>query len=407
MRSVCGALALWCVLFALTPRVDAQRKPDFTTYPVEHLFNRDYFGTVDTLNFIAASTRTLPDWHQCPNTTEYAVTVLREASPLAADSTTGRHRVTACCPAGHSACTIPGVDRAFGCCPPDTFCAYQQLSSVAAEPKFAYCTPSYFRDCYGQRCEDGYTCCPTGDDRSSVCVPHAGDPSDLEAVCGPAITYRSSYVQPIGGYVRDELAFRAPGQKIPSPPDHYIQAQGWNVTAGLSLVPPQYRTRRAKDRCHLADIMLETVVPRSVDNVTGVVILNATRLDYCCKPGSDFCVGNDGVFVGCYNSTAGESCCGRSICPSGVGDYQCCMFPGFTPTKTRSDEYICCPTGLQCCYGDPAMIAGYKAYPPPLAALMSPNARAYCGIPLDGVDCAMDRMAPASHLLLAGWRRPT
>ncbi len=397
------------LLVLLVSAARCKRRTTFEGLPPETIFNRDYVATVQTLNFVTDPGHFLAEWYQCPVGTEYAVRTPRLPTAISFDSPILRHQAIGCCPANSVPCTVPNVDRVLGCCPVGTFCTYQQHHDYFGVPLFAQCAPSYYQDCYGTVCGEGYTCCPTGDDRTSVCVPHAGDPSDREAVCGEVFSYTPHLSLKRSGFTRTELAFKPPGQRFSDDDADIqiiVQGQGHTVIADFTLVPPQYKTRRGGNRCHITDHADEFIVPYKINATTGAVVSNRTLLGGCCLPGLEHCSLPDRTFIGCVNATLGETCCGASICPGGVGDQKCCFFPA-SETASGTDEHLCCPSALTCCYGDPSRIASLGAYPPPGTFNKTLTSRPYCGMAVEGLECAMDRMAPASWFLLTARRGNT
>lgn len=122
--------------------------------------------------------------------------------------------------------------------------------------------------------------------------------------------------------------------------------------------------------------------------------------------------------LGFADSTLNETCCGRSICQNGQ---KCCE------VKTRinyNETYpnllvdsglrFCCPEELSCCYGQPPAWT-YDASDVPLSQTIKYGSNqvpgltghpfqegfyGYCGMTINGQQCAMDRMMPSSWYAL-------
>lgn len=401
--------------------VRAQRAPDYSRYRIGSLFERNYWPSVETPNIFTDVTRQQSEWFTCPNGTYYAVDSANKAASVDIGQAANlHHRVLGCIPEGHRACAPLGANRLIGSCPVDSYCVYQRFRDGDALPRFQGCVEDIARACYGKICPDGYTCCPAARLADSFCVPNDGNSTDYENLCGLK-------TRTLPTYADDTLHNRLPRREsfVPRGPlfengVYYVQAQGYNMTADLTLVPPRYRDDRGS-HCHLDDLMDIFDYPflfNSTTNNTDSVPFGVN----CCPVDTEHCYGlrqqtdpnnhHEGVldFIGCANPVRQEQCCGYSICAQGQ---KCCnFFPAYFNT-TEPDSVavfgrqICCPEGTQCCFGNPAIIAAVGAYPPPDTVFTDRFARAFCGLSIDGVDCAMDALAPASSYLLTARRGST
>lgn len=409
-------LLLLTLLALLAAPACAQRAPDYSNTPIDRLFDGHFWPAVDLPNMFNTPGRTPAPWFTCPNGTHYAVDRSRGAVAVPHDSAPLlHHRILGCIPEGHHACIPPRSPRIVGSCPVGLSCAYQPRRAGDGQPLFMGCVDDYARDCHGLLCPDGYTCCPARDRARAFCVPHAGDASDLEAVCGRMRSYYSHHAdKQLQQRLPKRVAFLPRGQPFQNG-GYYVQAQGFNMTADLTLSPPQYRDNRG-NRCHLDDLMALFDYPIAVNTTTNATEVAVYGRD-CCPPGTEHCYGvrvdapadkveqGQQLFVGCADPGLNELCCGFSICAAG---HKCCTFPtavnGTEPASFASRETICCPLGLQCCFGNPSVVAALGDYPAPANADVDTRARAYCGMPINGLDCAMDAMAPAFSYLLTARR---
>lgn len=332
-------------------------------------------------------------WNQCPNNTDY---VLRgRASPVGQSADFPYDFVLGCCPTNFTGCTLPGNDRVIGCCPAGQQCTYRPGNrAYTGGQRFKACVDIPSQDCLSVRCPVGYLCCPHKSLRKSVCVPHNGDPTDYDAVCGTPVPY-SPYMLSPSLQVRDYFHYNAPPRMTNMT---LMTIQGFaNVSAELSPSPPQFQCPSSQARCRIGDLCSESTFTNAGSNVT------QTRLTHCCPVNHTFCHGFNseksgrlpptapGGFIGCADDAAGEQCCGDSICPAG---HKCCS--SVNPFSGELMDKQCCPEELECCYGSPgqrsvglALFDGAERLP-----------RSYCGMTVFNISCAMDRWAPSQNFVL-------
>jgi len=389
----------WKIVATVTMILLVYRVRAITSYAdlsPDTVFHMDYRESVETPNW-ARDTPVTPfrisAWNQCPNGTNY---VLRnKPSPVGQDANFPRDLVLGCCPVNQTGCTIPGVDRLIGCCPRGQQCAYRPGNrAYLGGVRFMGCVDEPSQDCNGKRCPVGYLCCPQQDQREAQCVPHAGDPNDYDAVCADKYRAPPQLIAP-SRKVRDFTYYSGPKRLVNLTT---IEVQGVNVSASLVMDPPQYVCENTFMRCKIGDFCSQhEMIVNTTTNAT------ATRFSYCCPPQHTTCHGfasektgilpptDSGGFIGCADDTAGEICCGNSICPAG---HKCCS--SIDPFSGTLVDKQCCPDELECCYGDP----GQGSVGLPLITSFTRLPRSYCGMTVFNNTCAMDRWAPSQYFTL-------
>lgn len=306
-----------------------------------------------------------------------------------------------CCPVGYVGCANTLFSGIAGCCPPDK--RHCCLDSVG---EFIGCAESPGQCCGDVVCSPGYGCCSGSYDVS---------PSDyvpLGLMGGPCCYTNGSNAN----FGRDYCETTEIVTEPDFDSDFAIGGCLSNITSGLSYCPSDYlkctntSSQAFNGACATCNssitnntflvINCQPINPikcgslSECANVTITVGPNIT-LDSgaassynvpvgCCAAGLSVCTSvrnSMPTFVGCYNASGGESCCGTSICAPGM---HCCSI--FDST-TNSTAYIgCCPNHIDCCYTNPTNTSDFD-----------PVNNFFCGLPYNGTPCQVNKFIPSSY----------
>ncbi len=306
------------------------------------------------------------------------------------------HELIGHCDLGTVPCTKPGLDRVLGCCPAGQLCAYRGGNSNV----FMGCVDDIKQECYNQRCNPGYVCCPAERGLDSRCVPDLGS---IEDSCGRSKLKRSlHYSGRSGAELERRTGLTRKHRVFPIPkPSAYNGTitlfRGTNTSVDFTL--EIFRCKVSKDWCKFIDDCLP--VDQLIVNTT--VLMNGTVINtpggtrsvpaVCCpntwtpcfSPTTSDTVPTVGSLsnaarpIGCADTSNGEVCCGKAICPS-TG--KCCVAPGRSTPGSAGvrkvglgrEETECCSLSDQCCFSEERGL--------------------YCGKSVNGVDCASDARGP-------------
>lgn len=365
--------------------IERESKPNFATlsYSQQHPFLSN-----DSLLFQY-------DFVKCPQNMSYVV-LDRKINLFP--------KVIGCCPLNQKACVLSDEQRVIGCCPEQQECVVRKHGNLY---RFMGCTDKIEQDCSyaGSICPIGYGCCRTFDRTRSFCAPHNGTVENFQEYCD----------NPIQRVPIDTFAFIDDdrideSRKIPY--TYYTTYKESDVLDNFLLFvndtkedptidPPQRLCNGTKARCHINETCeIETL---TFLNQTNNSTLSFALETYCCPDNHELCYQrNDqptdtflGGFLGCANLALNETCCGDAICPN---NHKCCTIDRFDNTlnQTIIVDQFCCPNELQCCYDHPENIVSFNHINP----FDQPLSYGYCGLNVNGTDCAMDRQLNDNWYLL-------
>lgn len=331
----------------------------------------------------------LAEWERCPKSMQHVVK--RYAGAGKGYFTIG------CCPPGHKGLTLPREDRIVGCCPVNQTFAYDRVMSHV---RFRGCVDSICQVGRSQICPTGKGFCRGPKGLGGVCAPHNGDPCDFDAYCTAHnktaildVAWNTPYS------ARDTFGIDVHHWKGYNYRTRLYEDRlsGEGSFIGNTLTPPVRLCNGTGMICHESETCnLEQV---NVTTTNGTVVDQYNIETYCCPDTHTVCesrasnhtelqiIGNItlveiamfGEFLGC--APPGEICCGRNICPP---DHKCC--------DLGISGKFCCPTELQCCFGNPYLVATEQDIPPNQRNVE----RGYCGMAINGRNCSMDRMTTGS-----------
>ena len=249
-----------------------------------------------------------------------------------------------CCEIGQYGIPLSQYAGIAGCCPLGLFpCLDNSGSLVGCSRDPSRCGSN------GMVCPPGYGYCPTGVAPTNnlyfsdfPCCPllnATNDPSNYTAYCevfDSADYLAANFGDPLyGGCSQTVLA----ESTLCFDSTIYQFSNNTNITYPFN----------STIYCNAYDNCVDLVADLGPTNITFDNVTYYTVEQYqsntigCCPPTLQPCVDNSGSLIACANQTAGEVCCGDSLCP--LGSSCCSQGSGFNTTY-----YGCCASGLDCCY---------------------------------------------------------
>jgi hypothetical protein len=350
----------------------------------------------------------LQEWERCPNGTHYIVKLHSSPYKVA--------HVVGCCPIGQQGAYAEGEDRILGCCPLDQA---PVITKNSMGLKWLGCVDNVCQGGPNAACPLGKTYCRAEFGyNGGVCAPHAGDPCELNRYCTTAnrtlnTTIATDAPRGLGTDAWHRWPFFEYNTRIWEGDDED------QIFLGHLQDPPVRVCNFTGMVCH-ADEDCDIAIIETLDlNNTTTVLDSEPAETYCCPDNHTVCttppvptplsanftantttIVELGTFGGCANEARNETCCDDLVCPA---QHKCCRMNVIEPDIEdvgffNATARFCCPEQLECCYGDPSLIAGNSGNRPP--PQNTGVAYPYCGMSVGGVRCAMDRWAPSSNYLL-------
>ncbi len=368
----------------------------------------------------------LDSFWTCPPNTDYVL--LPVANTLVADPNTyspagfiANFRIMGCCQPNSFGCISDKNSRIQGCCPVGQVCCYDPIGVKIG------CADSINQCCGNSICPTGWGCCkgipqvvsrqavPTGSPTPLPAVynqntvgtfqccplPPMANINDQSTFCeinvttnapqGCQLAYSSTfdycpyveYAYYIGFVPTDPNAFVF---DFPVPCSQDISQTNTWLCANYTIKCPD------PSQCAYVQAVTEWNYYNETSLITQTELMNQSRVVGCCPAGYELCHGVFGQnlfsFGGCANTGAGETCCGKMICPPGT---RCCekTFKTTRPNPISGlPEFVtftipmgCCPPELDCCLNHTRSSGRRNSFVDPF----------YCGEAFNGQDCALNK----------------